>query len=412
MMAIMNSTMTAALGRYVDAGKLAGAATLIWRDGVAEASCVGWRDVEARRPIERDTIFRIASMTKPITTAAALVLMDEGRFALDDPIARWAPEFAEMRVLRSLQGPLDDTVAAARPITFGDLLTHRSGITYGAFWPGPLAHAYAEALGGDIDTDVPVDQWIARLATLPLIDQPGATLHYGHSTDLLGVLLARIEGTSLGELLERRIFGPLGMKDTAFTVPQEKRARRAEPYGFDGAGRLTKRSAGPGNSFRAERPADMTFEGGGAGLWSTLDDYLAFARLFLGDGAVDGAVGGVRLLRPETLAMMTTNHLTAAQRATAEVAGLPLFAAGHGFGMSLAVVMEPALAEPALCGGGAGAVGWPGAFGGWWQADPNDRSVLIFLSHNMLERDQFERGIGLGVYGAIREFHALATKLQ
>jgi CubicO group peptidase (beta-lactamase class C family) len=414
MMGIMNSTLTAtvtaALSRYVDAGKLAGCATLIWRDGAVDASCVGWRDVEARLPIERDTIFRIASMTKPITTAAALVLMDEGRFALDDPIARWAPEFTEMRVLRSLQGPLDDTVAAARPITFGDLLTHRSGITYGAFWPGPLARAYAEALGGDIDSDVPVDQWVARLATLPLIDQPGATLHYGHSTDLLGVLLARIEGTSLGELLERRIFRPLGMKDTAFTVPPEKRARRAEPYGFDDAGRLMKRSAGPGNSFRAERPADMTFEGGGAGLWSTLDDYLAFARLFLGDGAVGGGVDGVRLLRPETLAMMTTNHLTAAQRATAEVAGLPLFAAGHGFGMSLAVVMEPALAEPALCGGGAGAVGWPGAFGGWWQADPNDRSVLIFLSHNMLERDQFERGIGLGVYGAIREFHALASK--
>ena len=152
----------------------------------------------------------------------------------------------------------------------------------------------------------------------------------------------------------------------------------------------------------------MTFESGGAGLWSTMDDYLAFARLFLGDGAVDG----VRLLRPETLALMTTNRLTAAQRATAEVAGLPLFAAGHGFGMSIAVVMEPGLAEPTLCGGGVGTVGWPGAFGGWWQADPNDRSVLIFLSHNMLERDQFERGIGLGVYGAIREFHALASNTK
>lgn len=401
------SAIAAAIGRFVDAGQLAGAATLVWRDGAVDASCVGWRDVEARLPIERDTIFRIASMTKPITTAAALVMLDEGRFALDDPIARWAPEFAEMRVLRSPRGPLDDVVAAARPITFEDLLTHRSGITYGAFWPGPLAHAYEEALGGDIDTDVPADKWIARLATLPLIDQPGATLHYGSSTDLLGLLLARIEGVALGELLERRIFQPLGMKDTAFTVSPEKRARRAEPYGFDRAGRLAKRSAGPGNSFRAERPADMTFESGGAGLWSTMDDYLAFARLFLGDGAVDG----VRLLRPEMLALMTTNWLTAAQRATAEVAGLPLFAAGHGFGMSVAVVMEPGQAEPALCSGGVGTVGWPGAFGGWWQADPHDQSVRIFLTHNMLERDQFERGIGLGVYGAIREFHALTSKL-
>jgi CubicO group peptidase (beta-lactamase class C family) len=394
------------LGRLVDAGQLAGAATLIWRDGAVDASCVGWRDVEGRLPIERDTIFRIASMTKPITTAAALMLLDEGRFALDDPIARWAPEMAEMRVLRSPLGSLDDTVAADRLITFEDLLTHRSGITYGAFWPGPLAQAYEEALRGEIDTDVPLDEWIARLATLPLIDQPGATLRYGHSTDLLGVLLTRIEGVSLGELLERRIFRPLGMEDTSFTVPREKHARRAAAYGFDHAGRLTKRSAGPGNSFRAERPVDATFEGGGAGLWSTVDDYLAFARLFVGDGAVDG----VRLLRPETLALMTTNTLTAHQRATAEVAGLPLFAAGHGFGMSVAVVMEPDRAEPTLCGGGVGTVGWPGAFGGWWQADPNDRSVLIFLTHNMLERDQFERGIGLGVYQAISEFHALAAK--
>ena len=210
----------------VDAGQLAGAATMVWRDGaVVDAACVGWRDMEARLPIERDTIFRIASMTKPITAAAALMLLDEGRFALDDPIARWAPELAEMRVLRSPHGPLDDTVAAARPITFDDLLTHRSGITYGAFWPGPLAHAYEEALGGDIDTDVAPDEWIARLATLPLIDQPGATLHYGHSTDLLGLLLARIEGVPLGELLERRIFRPLGMKDTAFTVPPESAPR-------------------------------------------------------------------------------------------------------------------------------------------------------------------------------------------
>lgn len=402
----MESAIAAAIGGFVDAGALAGAAMLVWRDGAVEASCVGWRDVEARLPIERDTIFRIASMTKPITTVAALMLLDEGRFALDEPIARWAPELAAMRVLRSPRGPLDDTVAAARPITFDDLLTHRSGFTYGGFWPGPLAHAHEEALGGEIDTDVRLDDWIARLATLPLIDQPGATLHYGHSTDLLGVLLTRIEGLPLGELLARRIFQPLGMNDTAFTVPPEKRARRAEPYGFDHDGRLTKLSTGPGHSFRAERSAGMTFEGGGAGLWSTIDDYLTFARLFLGDGAVDG----VRLLRPETLALMTTNRLTAAQRATSEVAGLPLFAAGHGFGMSLAVVMEPDRAEPTLCGGGIGAVGWPGAFGGWWQADPNDRSVLIFLSHNMLERDQFERGIGLGVYGAIGKFHAIASK--
>src|SRR5688572_5315270 len=233
------NSVAAAIGSIVDAGSLAGAVTLVWRDGeVVQTNCVGWRDVEARLPMERDTIFRIASMTKPITSAAALLLLQEGRFALNDPIARWAPEFSQMRVLRSPADPLLRTDPADRQITFEDLLTHRSGLTYGSFHPGPLAQAYKEALGGDIDTDVTPDDWIAGLASLPLIDQPGAALHYGHSTDLLGLLIARIEDASLGEVLQRRIFGPLGMKDTGFTVPHDKAGRRAGIYGFDDAGHL------------------------------------------------------------------------------------------------------------------------------------------------------------------------------
>src|SRR6478736_3599381 len=208
------ATATAAI---VEAGVLAGAATLVWRGGhVVQTAAVGWRDMEAKLPIERSTLFRIASMTKPITSTAALMLLEEGRYTLDEPIARWAPEFSRMRVLRSLSGPLDQTDPAVRQITFRDLLTHRSGLTYGALHAGPIGKAYAEALGGDIDTDVAPDDWIARLAALPLIDQPGATLHYGHSTDLLGLLIARIEDAPLGDVLARRIFGPLGMKDTGF----------------------------------------------------------------------------------------------------------------------------------------------------------------------------------------------------
>jgi CubicO group peptidase (beta-lactamase class C family) len=395
-----------AIGAIVDAGALAGAATLVWRDGqVAQTACVGWRDMEARRPIERDTLFRIASMTKPITSLAALMLLEEGRFGLDDPIARWAPEFSAMRVLRAPAGPLDQTDAAARPITFEDLLTHRSGLTYGACWPGPLAKAFDQALGGDIDSHVAPDDWIAGLAALPLIDQPGAALHYGHSTDLLGLLIARIEDAPLGDVLARRIFRPLGMTDTGFTVPREKAGRRAALYGFDEAGRLTARLTCPGGSTMPERPEDMAYVSGGQGLWSTLDDYLAFARLFVGGGAVDG----VRLLQPATLSLMTTNRLTAIQRAKSEVVGLPLFAAGHGFGMGVAVVLEPEKALPTVCGGGVGAVGWPGGFGGWWQADPSDRSVLIFLAHNIIERDQFAKGIGFGVYRAITQFQTLAS---
>ena len=310
-----------------------------------------------------------------------------------------------MRVLRSPTGPLDQTDPAQRPITFEDLLTHRSGLTYGPFWSGPIAQAYDEALGGDIDSDVAPDDWIAGLAALPLIDQPGAALHYSHSTDLLGLLIARMEDAALGDVLQRRIFGPLGMKDTGFIVPAAKRDRRAGLYGFDAAGRLSAQLTCPGGSTVPERPADMAYVSGGQGLWSTLDDYLAFARMFLGAGTVDG----VRLLQPETLALMTTNQLTARQRAASEVGGMPLFAAGHGFGMGVAVVLEPAQAMPTICAGSVGTVGWPGGFGGWWQADPNDNSVLIFLAHNIVERDQFDNGIGFAVYGAITQFHALAS---
>lgn len=397
--------IASAIGAIVNAGALAGAATLVWRDGkVIQSACVGWRDLEAKLPIERDTIFRIASMSKPITCTAALMLLEEGRFALEEPIARWAPEFSQMRVLRSPTGPLDQTDAAERQITFEDLLTHRSGLTYGGIHAGPIAKAYKETLGGDIDSEVAPDDWIAGLAALPLIDQPGAAFHYSCSTDLLGLLIARMEDTSLGDVLDRRIFGPLGMKDTGFTVPRAKRSRRAKMYGFDEGGRLAERLTVPAGSFMAERPEDMAFVSGGQGLWSTLDDYLAFGRMFVGAGAVDA----VRLLRPETLALMTSNRLTETQRAKAEMLGMPVFTA-HGFGMGVAVVLDPEKAAPTRCRGGIGTVGWPGAYGGWWQADPTDSSVMIFLAHNMFELDQFANGVGLGVYGAITRFHALAS---
>jgi CubicO group peptidase (beta-lactamase class C family) len=399
--------IAAAIGAYVDRGELAGATTLVWRGGkVVHSACVGWRDIEAGLPIERDSIFRIASMSKPITSLAALMLVEDGSIALDDPISKWAPEFSRVRVLRAPTGPLDDTDPAGRPITFDDLLTHRSGLTYGGVYDGPIAKAYADALGGDIDSTVAPDDWIAGLAALPLIDQPGAGFHYGCSTDLLGLLLARIEDAPLGEVLSRRIFAPLGMRDTGFIVARDKHGRRATMYGFDEAERLVARPVPPSGAFLAERPETMAYVSGGQGLWSTVDDYLAFARLFIGDGAVDG----VRLLRPETLALMTTNRLTEGQRAKAETLGMPVFTA-HGFGLGLAVVLDPEKAPVTRCRGGVGTVGWPGAYGGWWQADPTDGSVMVFLAHNSFELDQLASGVGLGVYAAITDFHALASAL-
>jgi CubicO group peptidase (beta-lactamase class C family) len=395
----------AMLNRMVSAGELAGAATLIWRDGrIVQSAAVGWRDIDAGLRIERDTLFRIASLSKPITSVVALTLLEEGRFALDEPISRWAPEFANMQVLRDPDGPLHVTDAAARPITFADLLTHRAGLTYGDFHTGPLARAYADALGGDIDSDVSPDEWIAGLAALPLIDQPGAGFHYSHGTDLLGLLLARMEDAPLSEVMKRRLFGPLGMTDTRFTVPLGQRHRRAKMYGFDDSGRLAERTIGPGGAFMAERPEEMSFQSGAQGLWSTVDDFLTFARLFTGAGAVDG----VRILKPETMAVMTTNRLSEAQRASARLLGMPVFT-GHGFGLGVAVVLDPEKAAPIRCKGAIGTVGWPGAFGGWWQADPVEQSIMIFLAHNAMELAQLEKGIGLGVWSAISKFHAMGS---
>jgi CubicO group peptidase (beta-lactamase class C family) len=396
--------ITDAIRKMVDDGSLAGAATLVWQDGkVIQAAGVGWRDIASKLPIERNTLFRIASMTKPITSTLALMLFDEGRFALNDPITRWAPEFSQMRVLRSSTGTLNQTDPAERPITFEDLLTHRSGLTYGDFHSGPIAKAYKEALGGAIDTEVLPDDWIARLAALPLIDQPGAAFHYGHSTDLLGLLIARIENAPLGDVLKRRIFDPLGMNDTGFTVPFEKQQRRAGAYGFDDAGQPCKRLTGPGDSFLPERPEGMAYVSGGQGLWSTVEDYLTFARMFLNAGTVNG----FRLLRPETFKRMVTNCLSENQRVKAR----SMLDAGHGFGLGVAMVLDPLKAGLQPCGGGMGAVGWPGAFGGWWRADPSNNSVLIFLAHNMVELEQLFDGIGLGVFDAITQFQAQASSL-
>jgi CubicO group peptidase (beta-lactamase class C family) len=395
--------MSDPLQQIVDSGQLAGAATLVWKNGAAQTTCFGWRDIERKLPVEGDTIFRIASMTKPITSVAALMLVDEGRIALNDSIVRYAPEFSHMRVLRSPDGPLEETDPAERLVTFEDLLTHRAGLTYGDFHRGPIGRAYRETLGGDIDSHVAPDDWIKGLSQLPLIHQPGTMMSYGSATDLLGFLIARIEGERLGAVLKRRIFDPLGMKDTSFLVPPDRRDRRAAAYGFNDEEHLIKRSTRSG-VFVEERPVEMTYESGGQGLWSTVDDYLRFALLFLGDGSVDG----VRLLRPEMLARMMTNQLTEAQRASSRLLGRKPFAVGRGFGLGVSVVLEPD-ANDMMRRAGRGTVSWPGAFGGWWQADPNNGSVLIFLAHSMVDLAQMAKGVGLGVWAAIELFQKSAA---
>ncbi|HTD61749.1 MAG TPA: serine hydrolase domain-containing protein [Gemmatimonadaceae bacterium] len=397
-----NDAVQSTLQKAVDAGEIPGAATLAWKNGEVQTACAGWRDREADLPVERDTIFRLASMTKPITSLAALMLVEQGRIALTDPIARYAPEFSSMRVLRSPDGPLDETDPAERQITFDDLLTHRAGFTYADFHDSPIGHAYRDVLGGEIDSDVSPDDWIAGLATLPLIGQPGSAMCYGRSTDLLGLLIARIAGMSLGAVLRQLIFDPLGMRDTGFRVPREHRHRRAAAYGFDDVGKLMKLTEW--GVTVAERPEDMRYESGGAGLWSTVDDYLKFARLFVQGGEVDG----VRLLRPDTLGVMASNRLTDDQRANSTLLGSKPFAVGRGFGMGVSVVMETD-ASDWMRRGNPGTVSWPGAYGAWWQADPKAGSVLIFLATSVASADQMSKGTGLGVWMAIGAFQRLRT---
>ncbi len=330
---------------------------------------------------------------------------------LEDPISDWAPEFAGMRVLASPEGGL----RRHGPGRAADHLRRPDDPSLGPDLRRlpqrpDLRSAIARPWTPTSTVRLEPDAWIAALAGLPLIDQPGAGFHYGVSTDLLGLLIARMEGAAAAARCCRSASsGRSASKDTGFVLSAGQQARRAKMYGFDAEGRLGERREHPPEqpAFLAERPAEMSFVSGGAGLWSTLDDYLAFARMFVGDGAVDG----VRLLKVGTLRRMTANFLTDRQCAEARMMGQPVFN-GQGFGLGVAVVTDPERASAMRCKGGLGTVGWPGAYGCWWQADPTDGSVMIFLAQNALDFPLAARGIGLGVYGAIMQFHALASAVR
>ncbi|HTX47993.1 MAG TPA: serine hydrolase domain-containing protein [Caulobacteraceae bacterium] len=361
-----------ALQSVVDSGDLSGAVTLVWRNGEElQFNAVGKRDIEAGLPMTRDTIFRIASMTKPITSAAVMMLLEEGKLALEDPIAKWAPEFAKMRVLRDATGPLDETYPSPRDITIEDLLTHRAGLAYGFTSIGPIAYAHQKALGDVLNIDMTPDDWMKALASLPLSYPPGERFHYSHATDVLGFIVGRIGGKGFREFLRERIFGPLGMVDTDFYVPVEKRGRAAVVYRLDE--KLEKLEPVPFKQYEAP----PNFTGGGGSLVSTLDDYLRFARMMLNGGELDGR----RYLKAETVRLMRANRLTDEQRRIPFM-GIP-FWMGQGFGLGLSVITDPE--KQAWMGAGSkGAFGWPGAFGTWWQASPEDGLILIYLIQNSM----------------------------
>jgi CubicO group peptidase (beta-lactamase class C family) len=350
----------------VASGELSGAISLVWRRGdLVSLEIVGQRDLERGLPMERDALFGIASMSKPVTVAAALTLVEEGAIALDAPITEWAPEFADMRVLRQPTGPLDDTTPAPRPITIFDLMTHTSGIGYAPTTPGPLGGAMMAQLGFGLESPLTPDEWMATLAALPLASAPGQRFHYGHSIDVLGFVIARAAGMSLGEVMRAQLFDPLGMPDTGFWVPPGKRDRLAVAYSSGAPGEF-----GPAPIASWVGDAPTPYQSGGQGLVSTADDYLTFARMLVGGGEVDGR----RVLTPETVALMTTDHLTPEQKIPGPSA--PVWSVqGQGFGLAV---------NTAASGGGrVGAFGWGGAFGGWWQGDPAEDMVLLWLQHTL-----------------------------
>jgi CubicO group peptidase (beta-lactamase class C family) len=356
----------------VASGDIPGVICLVWQRGeLQQLAIAGLRNIEKKLPVERDTIFRIASMSKPITSVAALILIDKGVMRLEDPISKWAPEFAQMRVLRRPDGPLEETYPAPRAITIEDLLTHRSGLSYGFTAKGPLAQALDARFGLKLESWRSADEWLSTLASLPLSYAPGERFNYSHSTDVLGFIVGRAAGSTFREALQELLFAPLGMVDTDFWIPPEKRDRAAVLYGTSAPGTFIPH---PLPGFLDERPPVIT--AGGQGLVSTADDYLIFARMLLEGGAVDGT----RILSPESVRLLTTNRLTPTQRRDFQF-GIPFFMA-QGFGLGVSVVDDPE--KNAWMGvGSRGSFGWPGLFGGWWQADPQRQTVMLWLQQTM-----------------------------
>jgi CubicO group peptidase (beta-lactamase class C family) len=374
---------------FVESGELAGVSALVWRRGeIVSVVTEGWADIENKSPLRRDTIFRIASMTKPIISIAALMLLEDGRLTLNDPLARWLPEAAGLRVLRAPDAELDDTVPFERPPTLHDLITHRAGFSGSlAIGPSPpVAKAMAAATGQTPFIPFAPDELVARVCAVPLMSQPGQRWHYGISTDLLGVVIARAARTSLPAFLKQRIFDPLGMADTGFSVPRAQQDRLAVAYA-QGADRKLVVQDHPASGHWSKPPI---FPAGGGGLVSTLDDYLAFAKMLL----AGGMAGSERLLSRPTIAMLTVPQLTAEQARPLWPALDILAGRNFGLGVSLGHGAGPEL-------GSAGKYGWSGVYGTDWFNDPAEGLIGVLMTQLWYCANELRPAFANAVYQAI-----------
>ncbi len=357
---------------YVERGAVPGLVTLVSRRGETHVDALGMMAVGGRDPMRRDTIFRISSMTKPLTAAAAMILVEECTLRLDEPVDRLLPELATRRVLKRIDGPVDDTVPAIRPITVRDLLTFRMGFGLVAEMPDtyPIQRAIRERLEnqGPPNPSAPPgpDEWMRRLGTLPLMHQPGEKWMYNTASDVLGVLIARASGQPLETFLRERLFEPLGMKDTGFSVPAVALDRLATGYGVNpDTGALTLNDEPEGGQW-SQSPA---FPSGAGGLVSTIDDYLAFGQMMLNKGTHEGT----RILSRPSVETMTTDQLTPAQKAVSGLIPGYFDSHGWGFGVSIVTRRDDVASVP-------GRFGWDGGLGTSWLSDPREDMVAILMT--------------------------------
>ncbi|MHB1582521.1 MAG: serine hydrolase domain-containing protein [Acidimicrobiales bacterium] len=358
---------------YVDDGRLPGWTIVVGRGGrVAHASSYGMADVDSGRPVDADTLFRVYSMTKPITTVAAMMLYEEGAFELNDPVHRYLPAFSDRRVYRSGSANAPTVVPSREPIRVWHLMTHTAGLTYGFMHAHPVDAMYRAAgyeWGAPRGADL--GQMCDDLAAAPLLFEPGTEWNYSVATDVLGRLVEVWSGRPLDRFFAERIFEPLGMTDTAFCLPAGGEQRLATLY-FPGADRKAVAAPADFDPVRARPPRLLR---GGSGLVSTASDYHRFAQMLLGRGELDG----VRLLGSRTVDYMATNHLPGG--ADLEALGRPLFAEttfrGVGFGLGVSVTLDPAAAKVLDA---PGTYGWGGAASTTFWVDPANELTCLFLT--------------------------------
>ncbi len=367
-----------AIARPVDEKSLAGVVTLLMRHGkLVEEKSYGVKDLASGAPMTNDTIFRIYSMTKPVTGVAMMMLYEEGKWQPSDPISKYIPEFAGLKVFKGVNADgVMTTEPPVHPPTMAELMTHTAGFTYGLFGSTPIDKLYmTKVWSGNAN----LHEMMERLAGIPLLYQPGSKWVYSVSMDIQGYIIEKISGRPLPEFMEERIFRPLRMTDTGFFVPKEKRSRFATVYSGTPDGKLvvTGEASGPRADYVSMPPAPS----GGGGLVSTARDYARFAQMLLNHGELDGA----RILSPATVNLMTSNHLSPKLMTGEFSIGNAVMRPGHGWGYDLAVLTDPATADEVV---GKGTFYWEGAAATWFWADPANDLIFVGMTQRMFGNGQ------------------------